>query len=126
MTDVGNSSSPWQSVKLGLLMFAISLLCLSAAILAAFRVIFPAIGIDPSEGVTLLAEPVRAALLIGCVLLAATVVSYGGVILGAWIARRHFPLLEVESEFLRLLWLPGTRAANTRLFRYLFSRSADV
>ena len=126
MTEAGNSASPWRSVKLGLLMFAVSLVCLAAAILAAFQIVFPAFGIDPNEGVLPLAEPARAALLISCVLLAAGVVSYGSAILGAWIARRHFPLHEVESEFLRLVWLPGTRTANTRLFRYLFSRHADV
>ena len=126
MTEAGNSASPWRSDKLGLLMFTVFMVCLAVVVLTAFQVIFPAFGIEPTDGVLPLAEPAKAALLVGCVLLAAAVVSYGSAILGAWIAKRYFPLHEVELEFLRFLWLPGTRTANTRLFRYLFLRQAGV
>ena len=126
MTEAGDLVSPWRSVKLGLLMFTVFLACLLAAALTAFQVIFPALGFDPDDGVLLFEEPIKAALVVSSVLLATVVVCYCSVTLGAWIAKRHFPLRDVELEFLRLLWLPGMRTANTRLFRFLFSRQADV
>lgn len=107
-------------------MFAVFLACLSVAILVAFQLIFPALGIDPDDGFLPLEEPVKAALLVGSFVLAAMAVCYGSAILGAWIAKRYFPLREIESEFLFLLWLPGMRTTNTRLFRYLFPWQADV
>jgi hypothetical protein len=126
MSEAGNSAGPWRSAKLGLLMFAVFLACLAAAALTAFQIIFPALGFDPDDGVLLLEEPFRAALVLSSVLFATVVVCYGSAILGAWIAKKHFPLQDVEIEFLRLLWLPGMRTANTRLFRFLFSSQADV
>jgi len=126
MTEAGDSVSPWRTVKLGLLMIAVFLACLSAAAPTAFQVIFPALGFDPDDGVLLLEEPIRAVLVVSSVLLATVVVCYSSAILGAWIAKRRFPLQDIELEFVRLLWLPGMRTANTRLFRFLFSRQADV
>jgi hypothetical protein len=126
MTEAADPANPWRSVRLGLLMFAVLLACLAAALLLAWQVIIPALGIDPYEGYSLIREPIPAAILVGSVLLFAMVVCYGGAIAGAWIARRYFTLNEIESEFLSILWLPGTRTANIRLFRLLFSRQADV
>jgi len=126
MTEVADPTKPWRSVKLGLLMFAAQLACLTAALLLAWKVIIPELGIDPYEGYSVIREPVPAAILVGSVLLFAMIACYSGAIAGAWIARRHFALKEIESEFLSVLWLPGTRTANSRLFRCLFSRQADV
>ena len=126
MTEAADPASPWRSVKLRLLMSAAQLACLAAALLLAGKVIIPALGFDPFDGYSLVEKPVSAAILIGSVLLVATIACYSGAIAGAWFARRHFALTEIESDFLLVLWLPGTRAANSRLFRYLFSRQADV
>jgi len=126
MTEASGPVDPWGSVKLGLLMTAVLFACLASAALVSYQVVFPALGIDPNEGILPLEQPIKAAILITSVLFAALVVCYGGAILGAWIAKRHFPLSKIESQFLLLLWLPGTRTANTRLFRSLFSRQADV
>jgi len=126
MSEPSGPESPWRTAKLVSLMFAVFLGSLAIAALVTYRIIFPMLGVDPNDGVLLTEEPVKAGLLIASVLFAAIVVCYGSAILGSWIAKRFFPLNEVESEFLRMLWLPGTRTVNSRLFRYLFSRRADV
>jgi hypothetical protein len=126
MTEAANPTKPWRSVRLGLLMFAVLVVCFVAAFMLAWQIIIPALGIDPLKGYTLLSDPVSAVFLVSGVLLFAAVVIYGGAIAGAWIAKRYFTLNEIEPEFLRVLWLPGMRTANARLFRRLFWRQADV
>ena len=126
MTKTANSKSPWRSVRLGLLMIAVLVVCLAAALALAWQVVIPVLGIDLFKGYSLFRDPISASLLVASVLLIAAIAIYGGAIAGAWIAKRYFTLNEIEPEFLRVLWLPGTRTANTRLFRYLFSRQADV
>lgn len=126
MNDAGDSENPWRATKLRLLMSAVTIACVVTAFLFVFLVMLPALGIRSDTGVSPIKEPVSAAFLVASVLVPFSAIIYGGAILGAWIARRFFRLDEIESEFLWQLWIPGTRAANTRLFRYLFSRRADV
>jgi len=127
MHRVRRYHDPWRHLKVRLTMWTICLAVLVGAVVGLIRIVVPALGIDPNEGVSFQDQPFEAIIVVVGGLAAAVGFTYLGAVVAAIIAHRFFARGEVRSEFQSLLWLPGVKSANARLFDRLFPapRSSD-
>jgi hypothetical protein len=101
-------------------MWATCFAILVGAVVGLIRIVAPALGIDPNEGVSFQEQPYDAMIIVVGGLAAAVGFTYLGAVVAAIVAHRFFGRAEVRSEFQSLLWLPGVNTANARLFDRLF------
>jgi NADH:ubiquinone oxidoreductase subunit 6 (subunit J) len=108
-------------------MWTICLAVLVGAVVGLIRIVVPALGIDSNESISFHDQPFDAMIVVVGGLAATIGFTYLGAVVAAIVAHRFFARAEVRSEFQSLLWLPGIKSANARLFDRLFPapRSSD-
>jgi len=111
---------PWRHLKVRLTMWATCLAVLVGAVIGLIRTVAPALGIDANEGVSFQEQPFDALIVVFGGLAAAVGFTYLGAVVAAIVAHYFFTRAEVRNEFQSLLWLPGVKTANARLFDRLF------
>jgi hypothetical protein len=107
-------------MRLRLLTSAIGTLVPVATLSAVVWIVLPIFSLDPNANFNVRGQPYRFAIVVLVAFVVVTLLFYLGALVAAWVALKRYTHAEVEKEFCWLLALPGTAAANRRLFQFVF------